>query len=285
LIQELPSSGRRVMLMSGRKLRPGAHDRELAILIIEDVTERRAADEIVAATSAEVGSQAAALRRSNKDLEQFAQVAAHDLRAPLRGMLQYNEALREKYKNTADEQDLLYFEYIAQSSRGMTRLIDDLLCFTQLSGTDPEAPPRTDTRAVLQTALANLRTSIAEAKALVTHDDLPTVSVNPTEFLQVLQNLIGNAIQYRNGVQLRIHISAASHEKYWLFAIRDNGIGIEPQYHDRIFEPFRRLHGSDRPGSGLGLAICKRIVERHSGRIWVESEIDKGSTFFFTLER
>jgi PAS domain S-box-containing protein len=280
----LPSGDNRVMLLSGRKLRPSDHGHKLMIVVIEDISERRRAEKARAAANSEMERRAADLRRSNKELEQFARVAAHDLRAPLSGVLQYNEILRERCKDKVDEEGRLYFDYITQSAHGMTLLIDDLLSYAQASRNDPVARALTDTRTVLQTAVANLRIAIAETKALITHDDLPIVSVNPTQFLQVLQNLIGNAIQYRNGLQPRIHVSTAKQNRYWLFAIKDNGIGIEPQYRDRIFEPFKRLHGSNRPGYGLGLSVCRKIVEHHGGRIWVESEIDRGSTFFFTLE-
>jgi len=198
-------------------------------------------------------------------------------------VLQYTQLLQQQCKNKIDEEDFSNFEYITQAVHGMAVLITDLLSFAQVSENRPEIPALVDTQVILQTALANLHASVIETEAVVTWASLPRVHVHSTQLLQLFQNLIGNAIQYRNGQRPQIHVSAARREAGWVFAVRDNGIGIREQDCGRIFEPFRRLHGSERPGTGLGLSVCKKIIEQCGGRIWVTSEIEKGSTFFFAL--
>ncbi len=283
LLREIPSLGERLMRLSAQRLPTEGLDPELTILVIRDATEPRRIHESLQAACSKFERQIRELLRSNAELQQFAQIASHDLKTPLLTVLQCTQILEQRCKNKIDEEDFSNFEYIAKSVRAMTVLIADLLSYSQVSTDASEISTLTDTQAVLQTALANLRASILETEATVTHESLPRVHVRPTQLLQVLQNLIGNAIQYRNGRRPLIHISAARRKDSWVFAVCDNGIGIRPQYCDRIFEPFKRLHGSERPGSGLGLSICKDIVERHGGRIWVESKIDEGSTFYLTL--
>ena len=165
----------------------------------------------------------------------------------------------------------------------MQTLIKDLLAYSRVT-TRGENPQPTDAQVVFDKTVANLRTAIGESGAVVTNDPLPTVMVDASQLGQVFQNLIGNAIKFRSQEPPRIHVAAEQKEKEWLFSIRDNGIGIDPQYHDRIFVMFQRLHGrKEHPGTGIGLAICKKIVERHGGRIWVESSLGKGTTFYFTI--
>jgi light-regulated signal transduction histidine kinase (bacteriophytochrome) len=167
----------------------------------------------------------------------------------------------------------------------MQRLINDLLEFSRLS-TRGKPLERTDVAEVLGNVRVNLSVAIEETGALVTNDLMPTVPADAGQLGQLLQNLVGNGIKFRNGGNPRVHVRAVEHEKHWEFSVRDNGIGIEQQYFDRIFVIFQRLHTKgDYPGTGIGLALCKRIVERHGGKIWVESKPDEGSTFFFTIPK
>ena len=283
LVQDIPLFGERVMILSAQAWPSDGPDPELTTLVIQDATESRRAHDILESTCGKFEREAKELHRSNENLRRFAQIASHDLRGPLLAVLQCTQILEDRCKNKFDEEDLSNFEYITRTVCAMTVFISDLLSYSQVSTGVPEILTLTDTDAVLQTALANLRVSILATDATVTHESLPGVHVQPAQLLALFQNLIGNAIQYRNGLRPQIHISAAWREDCWLFAVRDNGIGIRPQYCDCIFEPFKRLHGDERPGSGLGLSICKEIVERHGGRIWVESEVDIGSTFYLTF--
>jgi light-regulated signal transduction histidine kinase (bacteriophytochrome) len=167
----------------------------------------------------------------------------------------------------------------------MQRLINDLLTYSRIS-TRGKSPQPTDSHTVLGEALRNLQAAIEESGAMVTNDDLPTVRVDPSQLLQVFQNLIANAIKFRGECPPRIHVAAQDQGREWLLSVRDNGIGIDPQFADKLFVIFRRLHTrQDYPGTGIGLAICKRIVERHGGRIWVDSELGKGSTFYLTIPK
>ena len=283
LVQDIPLFGERVMILSAQNLPSEGPDPELTTLVIQDTTEPRRAYEGLQSVCDKFEHEAKELRRSNENLQRFTQIASHDLRAPLLAVLQCIQILEDRCKNKFDEEDFSDFEYITRTMCAMTVFISDLLYYSQVYSGSPEIAPVTNTHAVLQTALANLRVSIIETEATVTHESLPGVHVHPTELLELFQNLIGNAIQYRKTLRPQIHISATRRDDCWVFAVRDNGIGIRPQYCDCIFEPFRRLHGKERPGSGLGLSICKEIVERHGGRIWVESEIHKGSTFYLAF--
>ncbi len=282
-VQEMPPLGERVLIISAQRLLDEGPD-ELTILVIEDGTERRRAEYRLRAACAGVERQARELRHSNEELSQFAQMVSHDLRAPLRAVLLYTQLLQHQCKNKIDEEDFSNFHCITQTVHGMAVLITDLLSYAQVSGGRSATPALVDTQVILQSALANLHASIIETEAVVTSASLPRVHVHSTQLLQLFQNLIGNAIQYRN-LRPQIHVSATKRETCWVFAVRDNGIGIRQQDCDRIFEPFRRLHGNERPGTGLGLSVCKKIVEQRGGRIWVTSEIEKGSTFYFALAK
>lgn len=223
------------------------------------------------------------LARSNRDLEQFAYAASHDLQEPLRAVAGFLGLLQQRYQGKLDE---TADEYIRSSVEGATRmrmLIGDLLSYSRV-GTKLEAIEPTDAAKSLADALANLRTSIEESGAVITSDFLPIVHADVIQLTQLFQNLIANAVKFRGDRRPEIYIGAAREDNAWRFEVRDNGIGIEPQYADRIFMIFQRLHGRTRyPGTGIGLAICKRIIERHGGRIWVESQLGRGSTFCFTL--
>ena len=231
----------------------------------------------------ELKRAAAELARSNADLEQFANVASHDLQEPLRAVVGCAELLAQGSggKLTADDGELL--RHIVEGTRRMQTLIRDLLAYSRVGSRGGWFTP-TDLNKALALALANLDTSIHERDAVITHDALPTLVVDPTQMSQLLQNLIGNALKFCKDKRPEIHIGAQARNGGWQFSVRDNGIGIEPQYLERIFIIFQRLHArTEYAGTGIGLAICKRIAERHGGRIWVESQPGHGSTFYFTI--
>ncbi len=227
--------------------------------------------------------QAAELARSNAELEQFAYVASHDLQEPLRTVTNFTQLLAKRYRGRLDRDADDFIQYIVGGTVRMAQLIDDLLDYSRAGRADQPMQP-TDCGGALAQAVANLDLSIRESGAVVRRDGLPTVIGNPSLLTQLFQNLIGNAIKFRGADRPEIRVSAGRRGDEWLFSIKDNGIGIAPQYAERIFVIFQRLHGrNEYPGTGVGLAICKRIVARHGGRIWVESEPGRGSTFYFTL--
>lgn len=243
--------------------------------------------------AAELEQQARELARSNAALEQFAYVASHDLQEPLRMVTSYLQLLERRYKGQLDTDADEFIAFAVDGATRMHQLIKDLLAFSRV-GTRGAPFEVTDCQAVLKRALDNLHFSILESEATVTHDSMPTVVADPTQLGQLFQNLIGNALKFRGDHPPRIHVGAeyldpgsASESRNggeWLFSVQDNGIGIEPQYAERIFVIFQRLHTrDDYPGTGIGLALCQRIVERHDGRIWLESEPGQGSTFYFTI--
>jgi light-regulated signal transduction histidine kinase (bacteriophytochrome) len=223
------------------------------------------------------------LAQSNADLEYFAYSASHDLQEPLRMISAYSAMLRRKYGNKLDEKADQYLSYLTEGSARMERLLRDLRAFTHVS-THSEPAPETDANAILRNVLTNLQVAIDENRAEVTSGSLPTVCLHEFQLEQLFQNIVGNAIHYRSEAAPRIHIKAEPDGEAWRFAIQDNGIGIAAEYKEKIFGLFKRLHTAvDYSGSGMGLAICQRIIERAGGRIWVESQLGKGSTFFFTL--
>jgi PAS domain S-box-containing protein len=225
----------------------------------------------------------AELKRSNAELEQFAYVASHDLQEPLRAMSGTVQLLQRRYQGQLDERaDEIITHAVAAVSR-MQTLISDLLAFSRLARHGNAFAP-TDFDTVLRDVCANLEVAIAESGAVITHDALPQVIADASQLRQLMQNLLSNAIKFRSKQPLHVHISARREQNAWLFSVRDNGLGIETQYFERIFIVFQRLHTRDEyPGTGIGLAVCKKIVERHGGCIWVESEADKGTTFHFTI--
>jgi light-regulated signal transduction histidine kinase (bacteriophytochrome) len=223
------------------------------------------------------------LAQSNADLEYFAYSASHDLQEPLRMISAYSGMLRRKYGNKLDEKADQYLSYLTEGSARMERLLRGLRAFTHVS-THSGPAPETDANAVLRNALTNLQVAIDESGAEVSSGGLPTVCLHEFQLEQLFQNIVGNAIHYRSEATPRIHINAEPDGEAWRFAIQDNGIGIAAEYKEKIFGLFKRLHSAaDYSGSGMGLAICQRVVERAGGRIWVESQLGKGSTFFFTL--
>ena len=223
------------------------------------------------------------LARSNKDLEQFAYVASHDLQEPLRMVTSYVQLLAQRYKGRLDSDADDFIRFAADGAVRMSKLINDLLVYSRAGTQEMELKP-TDCETVLNHSLDNLKVAIEENGAVVTHDPLPTVMADHSRLGQLFQNLIGNAIKFRRNEQPRVHISASRNGSGWTFSVCDNGIGIAPEYAQRIFVVFQRLHSREEyPGTGIGLAICQKIVERHGGHIWVESEPRKGATFYFTL--
>ena len=229
------------------------------------------------------------LERSNKELEQFAYIASHDLQEPLRMIASYTQLLERRYKDKLDADARQFISYAVDGAGRMQTLINDLLAYSRV-GTRPKAFVRIDCGEVVKKALKNLEIAIEESKARITVTDLPQVAGDATQLTQLFQNLVGNAIKFRGDKPPVIHISALPEREgtaqVWHFSVRDEGIGIDPQYFERIFVIFQRLHTREEyPGTGIGLAVCKKIVERHGGRIWVESEAGRGSTFHFTIPK
>jgi PAS domain S-box-containing protein len=224
------------------------------------------------------------LIRSNEELQRFAYVASHDLQEPLRMITSYLQLLERRYKGRLDQDADEFIAYAVDGAARMRRLIQDLLEYSRVGTRGAPFQP-TACEAVLDTVCATLRLTIEEHEAVITHDDsLPVVLADPAQLEQLFQNLIANALKFRGEQPPAIHVGAALHNHEWVFSVHDNGIGIEPDYFERIFVIFQRLHGKKTyPGTGIGLALCKKIVERHGGRIWVESQPGQGSTFYFTL--
>jgi PAS domain S-box-containing protein len=244
--------------------------------IIRDVTERKQAQDALTQKAAE-------LAFSNKELEQFAYVASHDLQEPLRMVASYTTLLAKRYKGKLDTDADEFIGFAVDGAKRMQGLIQDLLAYSRVGTRGKDLAP-TDCETVLADSLQVLKFAIQDASATVTHDELPTVVADETQLGQLFQNLIGNALKYRNSKAPVIHFGARRDRESWIFSVHDNGIGIDLQYADRIFVIFQRLHTREEyPGTGIGLAVCKKIVERHGGRIWLDSELSKGSTFYFSI--
>ncbi len=223
------------------------------------------------------------LARSNADLEQFAYVASHDLQEPLRMVSSYMQLLSERYEAELDETGQRYIHYAVDGASRMQSLVRDLLSFSRVGSRGLEKVP-TDLNRVVGQTLNNFEVAIKECGAVVTSDDLPAVNGDPGQLTQLFQNLIGNAIKFHGATQPEVRISAERRSDEWLFSVADNGVGFDAKYAERVFVIFKRLHSREEyPGTGIGLAICKKIVERHGGRIWADSEIGQGTTIFFTL--
>ena len=240
-----------------------------------------------ARTEALLEGQARDLTRSNQDLELFAYAASHDLQEPLRQVVSYLQLLKRRHAAKLEGEALEFLEFAVDGGQRMQRLIGDLLAYARV-GRESAPVRQVDCMAVVESVEAALARQIAESGAVVTREELPVVQGNAAMLFQLFQNLIGNAIKFRREAPPEVHVSAeragAREGAEWRFAVQDNGLGIEAAYWDRVFVMFRRLHRRDEyPGTGIGLALCKKIVEWHGGRIWVESRPGEGSTFRFTL--
>jgi light-regulated signal transduction histidine kinase (bacteriophytochrome) len=225
----------------------------------------------------------AELARSNADLQQFAYVASHDLKEPLRIVASYTQLLARRYKGKLDADADEFIRYAVDGANRMQWLINDLLAYSRVTSQD-QVLEEVDCDSVLEEVLSDLRVAIEESRAVVTHDPLPRVMADRGQLGQLFQNLIGNAIKFHGKEPPQVHVTAERKPDEWAFSVRDNGVGLDPQYAERIFVIFQRLHDREEyPGTGIGLAICKKVVERHGGRIWVVSQIGQGATFHFTL--
>lgn len=273
------SDGGNVILLGGAvPLFDPAGSPRGAVAAFHDVTERKRAEYELYRTLEE-------LKRSNAELEQFAYVASHDLQEPLRALTGMVQLLQQRYKGKLDARADEYINLAVDAAGRMQGLISALLTFSRV---DRYGGPiaAVDMDAVLASALANLQVAVREADARVTHDPLPRVGADGPQITQVFQNLIGNAIKFRTAAAPQIHVGATAVPDAWQFSVRDNGIGIDPGYAERIFLIFQRLHSRrEYPGTGIGLALCKKIIERHGGKIWVESQLGAGATFYFTLPK
>jgi signal transduction histidine kinase len=225
----------------------------------------------------------AALRRSNTELEQLAYVASHDMQEPLRMVASYLQLVAQRYRGQLDADADEFIGYAVDGAKRMQALINDLLAYSRV-GTKARPFEATDCAKVLDTALANLRIAMKNSGAEVSHGPLPVLMGDPMQLTQLFQNLVGNALKFKRDDPVRVHVAAEPRDGGWCFSVSDNGIGIAPEYHERIFVLFQRLHGrAEYPGTGIGLAICKKIVERHGGTISVQSQPGEGSTFRFTI--
>jgi light-regulated signal transduction histidine kinase (bacteriophytochrome) len=251
----------------------------LVTAAIRDITDRKRSEEQLVKTVEE-------LKRSNDQLQQFAYVASHDLQEPLRMVASYTQLLAKRYKGRLDSDADEFIHYAVDGCNRMQGLIQDLLAYSR-SGSNEKPLREISGENALKEALALLQATIEENGAIVTHDSLPAIKSDNSQLVQVFQNLVGNAIKYRGVSVPRVHVSAAKNgSNEWIFSVRDNGLGIDPQYFERIFIIFQRLHGREEfEGTGIGLAVCKKIVERLGGKIWVESQLEEGSTFCFSLPK
>jgi PAS domain S-box-containing protein len=266
---------------SARALPLAADGRRRVVGGAKDVTARKLAEEALAATRVELERHAAELERSNKDLERFAYFASHDLQEPLRMVASYTQLLAQRYEGRLDADADTFIDFALDGAQRMQALIHDLLVYSR-AAREPKREP-VDLGACLRRALANLEAALSESQGVVRGEGLPTVTGDPGALTQVFQNLVGNALKFRGAYPPEVEVRAERVGPEWLVWVKDNGIGIAPEHADRVFHLFQRLHRDECPGTGIGLALCRKIVERHDGRIWVESDPGEGATFFFTL--
>ncbi len=274
-------SGSPIMGDSGQIIGMASILRDITPLKLAERALQKAHDEL----EKRVEERTAELSRINAELEKFAYIASHDLQEPLRTVINFSDLLNRRYLDKFDADGREFLGFIVDGVRRMQRLVDDLLEFSR-TGHERAVRGPVDGEALLARVLANLARSIAESGATVTHDPLPEFVADAGQMEQLLQNLLANAIKFHGERAPEVHIGIRADAAQWTFSVRDNGIGIDPRFGERIFEVFQRLHGAGKyVGSGVGLAICKKIVERHAGRIWVESAEGRGATFYFTLPR
>jgi PAS domain S-box-containing protein len=257
---------------------------------IRDISERKRTEEQIRqlnmSLEERVLERTEALMRSNEELQQFAYIASHDLQEPLRTVSVYAQLLAARYKGQLQGDADQFISFIVESAERMQRLIHDLLDFSRVEARGADFFTEIDCATVLDDAIRNLKSSIDESGAMITREPLPVVTGDAIQLTRLFQNLLANSIKYRSKEPPRIHVAVDGGSGAWRFSVRDNGIGIEPQYAEKVFGIFKYLQPRDRSsGSGMGLAICRKIVSRHEGRIWVESELGKGATFYFTLPK
>lgn len=243
--------------------------------LVQDITDRISAEK-------EIEQYAIKLEKSNNELQQFAYIASHDLQAPLRVITSYLQLIERRYKDTLEKDIKDFIDFAVNAAQRLQNMIDGLLLYSRVE-TQGKPFENVDCESVLKQTLDNLKFVIEENKAEITHDSLPIIHADEMQMIQLFQNLISNAIKFHAEETPKIHISASNNKTEWLFSIQDNGIGIPPEFTERIFNMFEHLAGPKYPGSGIGLAVCERIVKRHNGTIWVESEAGKGSVFYFTI--
>ncbi|MCU7492626.1 MAG: PAS domain S-box protein [Ignavibacteria bacterium] len=255
-----------------------SHSSPVLLSIFRDISQRKLAEDRLNRTIKK-------LEESNRELEQFAYIASHDLQEPLRMVSNYTQLLAKRYQSKLDETGREFINFAVNGAMRMQSLIKDLLAYSRVTTKARPFEP-TDCNEILRVVLLDLKLAIEESKAVITSAPLPEIMADPTQFRQLLQNLLSNSMKFRTERPPEIRISAEARDNEWLFKITDNGIGIDPQYFERIFMLFQRLHDSGTyPGTGIGLAICKKIVERHGGRMYVESEPGRGTTFYFTIPK
>ena len=253
--------------------------------IIQDITQRKNMEKELARKTKQLKKKNKQLAKSNKDLQQFAYVASHDLQEPLRTVSNFIQLLQKRYQDKLDKDANEFINYAVNGVNRMRDLINDLLLLSRIK-TRGKPFEEVDMNVVLNNVMSDLRNSIKEKNATITNDPLPEIIADRTQMRTILQNLISNALKFHGETPPRVHISGETKEKEWIFSVKDNGIGIDPQYFDRIFEIFQRLHTREEyDGTGIGLALCKKIIQRHKGKIWVESEENKGSTFYFSIPK
>ncbi len=253
------------------------------VLVFRDVGERRELERREKEAAEAVAKHAKLLERTNAELQQFGFAATHDLREPLRTISIYTELIERESGEHLNGNSAEYLRSVAAAARRMNQLVDSLMEYSQAGEVADRTLQPVEMNGILDVTLKSLNSAIEDSGAVITRDSLPTILGDKMHLEQLIQNLVGNAIKYRGEAPPRIHIGAEQRGKEWLFSISDNGEGIAPQFQAQVFGLFKRLHGQENPGSGIGLAICKRIIERHGGRIWLESEAGNGSTFYFTL--
>jgi light-regulated signal transduction histidine kinase (bacteriophytochrome) len=237
----------------------------------------------IAELERQLAENTAGVRQSNQDLQQFAYVASHDFREPLRAIVSYTQLIEMRYGKQLDEAAHDFMKQVLNSAQRMTDLVDGLVSYSRISTVENVGRERVNLNGVLAGVMLKLDRTIRETGATIHCGELPEASGEEQSMERLFQELITNSLVYRSDQPPIIDIAAVEKDEFWEFAITDNGIGIDAQYHERIFGLFKRLHGPSIPGVGLGLAICRKIVERHGGKIWVESQAGQGSTFRFTL--